>query len=97
MKKSEYELELEKLGVRIKDIRKHRKLKLLDLEVLSGINDSKISRYERGLENIEFHTIFKLAKALQVTVSMLTDYGGPMPDNTNFKRSNNLPVKKNKK
>lgn len=85
MESSDYALELEKLGKRIKQLRKYRNLRLLDLEVLSGIDDSTISKYERGLGNIEFHTIFKLAKALEVTVSFLTDYEGPLPDNKKFK------------
>lgn len=79
--------ELQELGKRIKQIRKHRKLKLLDLEMLSGIQDSKLSRYERGLENIEYQTLFKLAKALQVEIRDLADYDGLLPDNTNFKKA----------
>ena len=85
MESEEFAQELNKLGIRIRQLRKHRKLKLLDLEVLSGINDSDISRYERGKENIEFITIFKLAKALEVDVKFLTEYDGPLPDNTKFK------------
>jgi transcriptional regulator with XRE-family HTH domain len=89
----EFQKELENLGRRIKQLRKHRKLLLLDLELLTGIQDSKISRYERGLENIEFHTIFKLARALQVEVKDLTDYNGPLPDNVTFKRFPKKPGK----
>ena len=44
----DFESELEELGKRIQQIRKHRKLKLLNLEVLSGINASDIGRFERG-------------------------------------------------
>ena len=88
MEATAFQAELEKLGMRIKIIRTHRKLRLLDLEVLSGINDSDISRYERGKENIEFLTIYKLAKALEVEVYVLTDYHGPLPDNKNFKGLN---------
>jgi transcriptional regulator with XRE-family HTH domain len=87
MESKEFQRELEALGKRINQLRKHRKLRLLDVEMLSGINDSDISRYERGLLNIEFHTIFKLAKALQVDVKSLADYDGPLPDNTNFKKA----------
>lgn len=85
METEEFYKELVKFGARLKQIRKHRKLKLLDLEVLSQINDSDLSRYERGKENIEFITIFKLAKALEVEINMLTDYDGPLPDNSSFK------------
>lgn len=82
----EFAKELVNLGKRIKQLRKHRGLLLLDMEILSGIQDSKISRYERGLENVEYHTIFKLAKALQVEIKDLADYKGPLPDNSNFKK-----------
>ena len=75
----DYQQELKRLGERIKQIRVYRNLRLLDLEVLSGINDSDLSRYERGMENIEFQTIFKLAKALDVDVATLTDYNGKLP------------------
>ena len=84
MESTEFSTELSKLGNRLKQVRKHRKLTLLDLEVLSGINDSDISRYERGLENIEFQTIFKLSKALEIDVKTLLDYEGPLPDNKDF-------------
>jgi transcriptional regulator with XRE-family HTH domain len=87
MESQDFAKELINLGGRIKQLRKHRKLLLLDLELLSGVNDSDISRYERGKENIEFHTIFKLAKALQVTIKDLFDYYGPLPDNTTFKKA----------
>jgi transcriptional regulator with XRE-family HTH domain len=85
METAEFSQELIKLGKRLRQLRKHRKIKLLDLEVLSGINDSDISRYERGKENIEFLTIFKLAKALEVEISTIAEYDGPLPDNATFK------------
>jgi transcriptional regulator with XRE-family HTH domain len=85
MESKEFQKELQLLGARIKQLRKHRKLRLLDLEMLSGINDSDISRYERGKENVEYHTLFKLATALHVEIKDITDYTGPLPDNSNFK------------
>jgi transcriptional regulator with XRE-family HTH domain len=84
MESKEFEKELQLLGARIKQLRKHRKLRLLDLEMLSGINDSDISRYEQGKENVEYQTLFKLAKALQVEINDITAYNGPLPDNGNF-------------
>lgn len=66
------------------------------MEVLSGIQDSKLSRIERGLENIEFHTIFRLAKTLQVKVIELFDYNGPLPDNENFRNPLQKESKKRK-
>ena len=94
MELQDFDTELLNLGKRIKQIRKHRKLKLLELEVMSGINDSDISRYERGKENIEMHTIFKLAKALKVTIKELFDYDSQLPDNSTFKKQPLVKVKK---
>jgi len=85
--RNDFKDELLDLGQRLKQIRKHRKLKLLDLELLCGIQDSKLSRYERGLENIEYHTLFKLAKALQIEIKDLIDYDAPLPDSTNLKKT----------
>lgn len=79
METSDFTLELEKLGKRIKQVRKHRNLTLLELETISGINDSDLSRYEQGKENLEFLTIFKIAKALGVEVYVLTNYDGALP------------------
>ena len=38
-----------------------------------------------GEKNIEFLTIFKLAKALEVEISTIAEYDGPLPDNAAFK------------
>lgn len=72
--------ELKRLGKRLKQLRKHRGLTLLDLEVLCGINDSDISRYENGKEKIELFSLYRLAKALKVTLNSLTDYDGELPN-----------------
>jgi len=84
MNEEEFNLELVELGKRLKQLRKYRKLRLLDLEMRTGINDSLISRYEKGKENISYYTLWKLATALKVSINDLTDYKGPLPDNTNF-------------
>lgn len=90
----DFDTELEDLGQRLKNLRKHRKLRLIDMEVLSGIQDSKLSRIERGLENIELHTIYKLAKGLQVEMHVMFDYTGPLPDNNKFKNLLKIRSKK---
>ncbi len=88
-----FEGELLKLGERIKAIRKHRGLTLLDLETLSEINDSTLSRYERGLENVGFQIMYRIAKELKVDIKDLVDYNGPLPDNANWKK----PPKRSKR
>jgi transcriptional regulator with XRE-family HTH domain len=57
------------------------------MEILCGVQDSKLSRIERGLENVELHTIYKLAKGLQVEMNVMFDYNGPLPDNSKFKNA----------
>ncbi len=89
MQLEDFERELLNLGKRIRQLRKFRKFRLLDLEMLSGVNDSDISRYERGKENIEFLTIFKLARALNVEVKQITDYNGPLPESNAISKSGN--------
>lgn len=56
------------LGRNLKRLRKDRELTLIDLEVMTGINNGEISRIERGLKNVELVTITKLADALQADV-----------------------------
>ena len=58
--------ELKEFGRKVKAIRKSKKFSQLDLEIESGINRTEISRIETGQKNIEFYTIVKLAKALNI-------------------------------
>ncbi|PSL43326.1 helix-turn-helix protein [Chitinophaga niastensis] len=66
-----YSDELIKLGKRLQQLRKERKLTQMDMEVRSGINNGDISRIENGQKNIEFHSIVKLAAALEVELYQL--------------------------
>lgn len=75
----DFDIELNKLGERIKKIRKSRKLTLVDLQLSSGIHDTDLSRIERGLDNIEFSTIFKIARGLGLETKDLLNYDGPLP------------------
>jgi transcriptional regulator with XRE-family HTH domain len=70
--------ELVKLGKRIRQLRKFRKLTQLDLEVISGIDNSDISRIEHG-KNIAIKSLFKLASALGVKSKEFFDYDGDLP------------------
>ncbi|WP_420832389.1 helix-turn-helix domain-containing protein [Paraflavitalea pollutisoli] len=80
-----FESELVRIGKRIRVIRKHRGLTLLDLATLSGISDSMLSRYERGLENIGLQILYRIAKELKVSIKQLADYDGSLPDNVNWR------------
>lgn len=66
-----YKVEIEKFGKRIKELRELNNLSQLDLEIISGINRTEISRIENGLKNIEFFTIVKLAEALEVSMNQI--------------------------
>ncbi|NII25437.1 helix-turn-helix transcriptional regulator [Pseudoflavitalea sp. X16] len=63
----------------MREIRKHKKLTLQDLEATTGMQNSKISRIENGLTNVEFFTIVRMAEALDVEIMDLFDYDGPLP------------------
>lgn len=66
-----YNLELKEFGQRVRRIRERQNLTQLQLEILTGIDRSEISRIENGIRNIEFYTIVKLALALEVSISEL--------------------------
>lgn len=66
-------------GQRVREIRKHQNLGLQDLQAVTGIDHSKLSKIERGLINVEFNTITRLADALGVEIMDLFNYDGPLP------------------
>jgi transcriptional regulator with XRE-family HTH domain len=82
----EYAKELILMGARMRQIRKSKGLKLLDLEASTGIYDSEISRIERGLVNVEVQTVYRIAKALKVEIKDIFDYNGPPPTGSGKKR-----------
>jgi len=74
MNVSGFSTEQENFGKMVKLHRKERKLRLLDLEIITGIDDSTLSKIEKGKINVELLTIFKLAKAFEITSHELLDY-----------------------
>jgi len=76
----EFDKELKPLGARLKQLRKQRGLTLLQLEILCGINDSDLSRIERGKDKVELFTIFRMAKALHVSLIDVFNYDGEIPE-----------------
>ncbi len=78
--------ELEKFGIRLRQIRKHRGLTLTQVEALCRLEQTKLSKIEHGKMNIEFQTILKLSKALLVPIKTLFDYDGELPDNKKYKK-----------
>lgn len=61
-----YNQEISLFGERLRKLRELKKLTQLDIEIVSGINRTEISRIENGQKNIEFLTLVKLAIALEV-------------------------------
>lgn len=75
----EFNLELILFGNRLNQIREHRNLTLLQVEISTGIDESHLSKYESGKKNITYSTLWRLASAMNVTIKDLTDYDGPLP------------------
>ena len=73
------QLEKSKFGKRLRQLRKHRKLTQIDLELLCGVNNADISRIENGDQNIEFNTVVKFAISLKVPVKELFNYTEELP------------------
>ena len=63
--------DLKKFGNRIKEIRQAKKLSLRQLSYACDIDNSKISKIEKGQINITFTTILQLARALEIEPSEL--------------------------
>lgn len=66
-----YKAELKQFGESLREIRERANLTQLQLEIMTGIDRSEISRIENGLRNIEFYTIVKFSIALEVPISEL--------------------------
>ena len=64
------------LGQRLADLRKHKNLIQLDIDLESGIWDSDISRIENALSNSKHYSLFRLATVLKIKTYDLFDYDG---------------------
>jgi len=81
MEKDAVEVDVEKaseprLGSRIRDLRKERKLTLIDVCALSGISVGTLSQIERDLVSPTVRTLFTLSSALGVAPAWLLDPAG---------------------
>lgn len=72
--KKRFDKEKKLLGNQILSLRKNKKLLQVDIDLDIGIPDSDISRIENGIGNIKFYSIFRIARALKVSVAELFDY-----------------------
>lgn len=63
------------IGGIIRQARKEQDLTLLELEVRSGVNEGDISKIENGKKSLEFITLVKLARGLELPLyKLLKDF-----------------------
>jgi transcriptional regulator with XRE-family HTH domain len=61
------------IGEKIRDCRKAKKVDQVELAKKLGISPATISRYEQDVINVPFRALERIASALDVSVSHLTD------------------------
>jgi len=64
----------ERFGKTLRQIRKSKKLTLSTLAVKCELDDSQISKIEKGVWDIQLSTIFILARGLEVEPKELLDF-----------------------
>ena len=64
---------LYRLGKRLKELRKAKKWSLRDLEALTDIDNSELSKYEFGFISPQLLSLYKLSQAFGITLSKLLD------------------------
>jgi transcriptional regulator with XRE-family HTH domain len=60
-----------RLGKRIRELRKAKGWRLIDLAQHSGVKEVHLSYVERGLREVGFYTLVAIAKGLNVKLSDL--------------------------
>jgi len=66
-------MDLKKLGLRIKELRKKRNLTQEELGESSEMNSKHLSEIERGIVNISVQSLAKIAESLGVPLLVLLD------------------------
>jgi len=59
------------MKVYLKEVRKQKKMTLMQLEDLSGVSNSEIRDIENGIKTPRISTLYVLAKALQIPITAL--------------------------
>ena len=62
---------LRKFGAYVKQLRNDKGMTMLDIEVITGITESSVSKIENGKKNPALTTIIKLAQGLSISPSKL--------------------------
>ena len=68
--KFEYELQMDLIGLAIKETRQERKLTQEELGKLIGVQKSQISRIESNASNVTIDTLMRVFNALQAKVKL---------------------------
>lgn len=76
-----HQAQLATFGRRLRSLRQDRGLSQHKLSSLTGMRDSEISRYERGLRDPQLTTLLRLAHGLGVAPGELLD-PSPLRDTT---------------
>jgi len=74
MTKHSYNKALKKFGEHLSELRKKKNLSLRDLSYACDIDNSKISKIEKGMINITLSTAIQLANALEISLSELMEF-----------------------
>lgn len=65
---------LKRMGQKIRDLRNDKNWTLYDLEALTNIDSSDLSKIESGYTNSRILTIYKISQALNVSIDKLFDF-----------------------
>ncbi|MFH6990325.1 helix-turn-helix domain-containing protein [Flavobacterium collinsii] len=71
MENNKYELEILRLGLIIKELRKKEKITQEQLSILSGVDVRTIQRIEKGKQNLTISVLFSIATPLKVEANTL--------------------------
>ena len=70
----------ERFGQRLRKIRESAGFKQVQLARLLDVDSKHLSRLERGKVNPSFEIIFRIARTLRVSPSLLFEFDDPEPD-----------------
>lgn len=76
------------IGERIRELRKEKRLTLIQLADLMGLSQATLSKYESGEINIPIKRLRKLADILGTTVEELIVYENSTPRTIDFRKTN---------
>lgn len=67
------DLMLYQFGQKLQKLRKSKSLTLQELEAMTDIDNSNLSKYEAGSIDIRLSTLYRLSKAFGISLSKLFD------------------------